>query len=276
VVRYAKNGQVHINHSSNNKGLEIQVNDQGTGIKNLPQALTDGYSSINSLGLGLGAAKRSVDEMLIESSATGTIISLKKYLPVSKYDINTSMVSFPCVGEHSNGDAYLVKGYHGDSMLVAVFDGAGCGLKAQQASEVVVNYFKKNYLLPLDSLIKAGHQQLVDSKHTRGVETAILRITPSTIDAVIMGNLTIHTNSTPQSCIPVQNGSMGLSIPNNIHIHSFSRPQQFRFVLHSDGIANIDYHNLSAVNQSPQKEAEQIFDAFAVADDDATIVVVHG
>ena len=276
VVRYAQNGQVQIKHSSNHKGIEVQVIDQGTGIKNLPQALTDGYSSINSLGLGLGAAKRSVDEMLIESSATGTIISLNKYLPVSKYDLNTGMVSFPCVGEHSNGDAYLVKGYHGDSMLVAVFDGAGCGLKAQQASEVVVAFFKQNYLLPLDTLIKTGHQILLDSKHTRGVEVAILRITPSTIDAVIMGNLTIHTNSTPHSCIPVQNGSMGLSIPKNIHIHHFSRPQQFRFVLHSDGITNIDYNAILTKEQSAQKEAEQIFDAFAIADDDATVVVVHG
>jgi len=276
VVRYAKIGDVTITQSPNLKGLEIQVNDCGSGIKNITSALVDGYSSINSLGLGLGAAKRAVDEMQINSSTSGTTITLKKFLPVSRDDIDTGMVSFPCVGEQANGDAYYVKGYQGDKMLIAVFDGAGNGIKAQQSTQILVGFFKNNYQLPLDVLIHESHQLLLKNKQSRAVEVALMRITPKIIESVIMGNLCIHPNSKPYTSIPAQNGSIGLLIPDNIHVHSFERPKQFRYVIHSDGIRDVNYAALSSMSQSPQKNAEQIFDSYALANDDASVVVVQG
>ncbi len=46
-------------------GIEIIVTDQGPGIKNLSEALKDGYTTTKSLGLGLGAIKRLSDELEI-------------------------------------------------------------------------------------------------------------------------------------------------------------------------------------------------------------------
>ncbi len=52
-------------------GLEIQVLDNGPGITNLDQAMTDGYSTTGGLGAGLGAARRLSDEFEIDSQPGG-------------------------------------------------------------------------------------------------------------------------------------------------------------------------------------------------------------
>jgi len=275
VIRYAKNGEVIIKKTDNGKGLEIQVNDEGEGIKNLHMALSDGYSSQISLGLGLGAAKRGSDQMIIDSSPSGTSIALSKFLPIPQEDIAVGMVSFPHVEERVNGDAYVVKNYDGDKMLLAVLDGAGHGTQAKSATEVVVDFLKENYRLPLDDLLYASHQKLLKSNETRAVETALLRITPEHIETVILGNLKIHADFSPCLSVSAQSGSLGLSIPDSIQVQCFDRPKKFRFIMHSDGIETIDSTCLSLIPQSPQKAAEQIFNTFALAKDDATVVVVQ-
>lgn len=50
--------------------------DQGPGIADMAKAMTDGFSTSGSLGLGLPGAKRLVDEMEIHSDESGTRIVL--------------------------------------------------------------------------------------------------------------------------------------------------------------------------------------------------------
>lgn len=52
-------------------GLEIQALDNGPGIRDLEQALTNGYSTAGRLGAGLGAARRLSDEFEIDSQPGG-------------------------------------------------------------------------------------------------------------------------------------------------------------------------------------------------------------
>lgn len=52
-------------------GLEMLVADNGPGIKDLEQAMTDGYSTTGGLGTGLGAARRLSDEFEIDSQPGG-------------------------------------------------------------------------------------------------------------------------------------------------------------------------------------------------------------
>lgn len=49
------------------EALQLVFQDQGPGIANIDQAMRDGYSTANSLGLGLGGARRLVNEFSIES-----------------------------------------------------------------------------------------------------------------------------------------------------------------------------------------------------------------
>jgi len=49
------------------RGLRIAFEDHGPGIPDVQQALTDHYTTGNGLGLGLGGAKRLVNEFDISS-----------------------------------------------------------------------------------------------------------------------------------------------------------------------------------------------------------------
>lgn len=48
-------------------GIRLEFEDQGPGIADLGQAMTDGWSSHGGLGLGLSGAKRLVHEFAIDS-----------------------------------------------------------------------------------------------------------------------------------------------------------------------------------------------------------------
>lgn len=49
------------------RGLRLTFEDQGPGIADLEQALRDGYTSGKGLGLGLGGARRLMNEFDIQS-----------------------------------------------------------------------------------------------------------------------------------------------------------------------------------------------------------------
>lgn len=61
-------------------GVKATFADEGPGIDDLDKALTDGFSTAGSLGLGLPGAHRLVDEMTITSSAgAGTVVVITKW-----------------------------------------------------------------------------------------------------------------------------------------------------------------------------------------------------
>jgi len=55
-----------LNHDDR-RGLRLKFEDQGPGIANIDQALRDGYTTGNGLGLGLGGSKRLANEFEIQS-----------------------------------------------------------------------------------------------------------------------------------------------------------------------------------------------------------------
>jgi len=61
-------------------GLRLTFEDQGPGIADIKQALTDGYTSGNGMGLGLGGAKRLSHEFEITSTrGEGTRVSILRW-----------------------------------------------------------------------------------------------------------------------------------------------------------------------------------------------------
>ena len=61
-------------------GLQLDFADQGPGIADIEQAMTDGYSTAKSLGLGLGGARRLVNEFEIRSEpAQGTHVTVRQW-----------------------------------------------------------------------------------------------------------------------------------------------------------------------------------------------------
>ena len=81
IINYAIKGELLLSVVKNGQqGISITASDEGPGIRNIEQALQNGYSSSGSLGLGLPGAKRLMDEFEIESQpGKGTTIRMKKW-----------------------------------------------------------------------------------------------------------------------------------------------------------------------------------------------------
>lgn len=62
------------------RGIRVTFSDQGPGITDMALAMKDGYSSAGGLGLGLGGAKRLVNEFTIESEpGKGTKVMILRW-----------------------------------------------------------------------------------------------------------------------------------------------------------------------------------------------------
>lgn len=84
IVEYADQGEVAITRlrERGQVGLRVVASDRGPGIADLALAQRDGYSTGNSLGMGLPGAKRLVDHFEIVSVVgEGTTVTLEKWLP---------------------------------------------------------------------------------------------------------------------------------------------------------------------------------------------------
>jgi serine/threonine-protein kinase RsbT len=82
ILKYAGHGHVRLNlaRQSGRVGLVVVAQDDGPGIANIEQALQDGFSTGQSLGLGLPGAKRLMDEFEIVSAVgQGTTVRLTKW-----------------------------------------------------------------------------------------------------------------------------------------------------------------------------------------------------
>jgi RNA polymerase sigma factor (sigma-70 family) len=81
IVRFAGTGEVVVELIEGpRRGVQIVARDTGPGIYDLEQALTDGYSTCNGLGLGLPGARRLMDEFAIVSEpGRGTTVTMTKW-----------------------------------------------------------------------------------------------------------------------------------------------------------------------------------------------------
>ena len=82
IVSYARKGEIilKILQASSRQGISIVASDSGPGIRDIRQAMRDGFSTSGSLGLGLPGVRRLMDEFLIDSElGRGTIVTVKKW-----------------------------------------------------------------------------------------------------------------------------------------------------------------------------------------------------
>ncbi len=82
LLIYGGGGDVHLSilQEGMRKGLRVVFEDKGPGIPDIEQALKDGFTSGKGMGLGLGGAKRLVNEFeLISKVGEGTKITITKW-----------------------------------------------------------------------------------------------------------------------------------------------------------------------------------------------------
>jgi len=76
IVKYASKGNIYLD--SDDRYITITAKDSGDGIQNISAALSEGYSSSGTLGLGMNGIIRLSDAFDMQTSIQGTIITIKK------------------------------------------------------------------------------------------------------------------------------------------------------------------------------------------------------
>ena len=82
AVVYGGGGSVRLELLENGvrKGLRLVFADQGPGIPDVEKALRDGFTTGGGLGLGLGGARRLVNEFAIHSEVgRGTTVTIARW-----------------------------------------------------------------------------------------------------------------------------------------------------------------------------------------------------
>jgi serine/threonine-protein kinase RsbT len=83
IVTYAKQGEVVLKliERGEKRGIHIIAWDKGPGIRNIAQAMQDGYSTSGGLGMGLPGVRRLMDEFeIVSKNGEGTTVTIKKWL----------------------------------------------------------------------------------------------------------------------------------------------------------------------------------------------------
>ena len=83
ITTYAGEGEVALRvlNDGARTGIEVVASDDGPGIDDVELAMQDGFTTGNGLGLGLGGARRLVNEFNIDSRPGSTKIVVVKWKP---------------------------------------------------------------------------------------------------------------------------------------------------------------------------------------------------
>lgn len=82
TLDYGRGGDLRMETLDNGlkRGLRLIFADRGPGISDIDQALSDGFTTGNGMGLGLGGTRRLMDEFEIVSRLNeGTIVTITKW-----------------------------------------------------------------------------------------------------------------------------------------------------------------------------------------------------
>ena len=239
--KFAKEGEILFAHVTNNEQdyIEIICIDNGPGMIDASKMITDGVSTSNTLGHGLGSLKRLSDKFEIYSLKDwGTITlnriyknsSSKKKLPV---DIHALVLPKP--GEEVSGDGFFSVG-SSDFLKFLVADGLGHGVEANKAVNAAVEAFQECQSNDPAEILKFIHPAI---KKTRGIVGTILiyDIKRKLWNTAGIGNISMKmmNGSLAKNHLPY-NGIVGHNIPNTIKVQQFSCAEFNQLILCSDGI----------------------------------------
>jgi anti-sigma regulatory factor (Ser/Thr protein kinase) len=281
LVRHAGGGLLALRPFSQGErvALEIETEDHGRGMADVEQCLTDGYSTIGSLGCGLGAVNRLMDELDITSApGLGTRVLCRRWLRStpkaslpSVWDVGAATRSLGMSME--NGDAFVIKEWEG-KLLAGIIDGLGHGPLAQKAAHAAQHYVQTHYDLPLEKIFLGVGRVC---RATRGVVMALaLFESPQRMKFSSIGNIEPRAFGPGKIQFMLQRGILGVSEPR-ITVQEHSWDPGRLLVLHSDGLRNHwQWSDFPGLEHEPaQAVAAKLLRGLAKHDDDATVIAMR-
>jgi anti-sigma regulatory factor (Ser/Thr protein kinase) len=276
----------------NSVGIEFYCCDFGSGISDNFQALKDGYSNKQSLGIGLGAIERLSDEFALNppilpeyvrhtlpENPTGVSVFARKWLPANDWNTFNPHLLFGVAsralpGEMFNGDGYLITYPNPHVTLVALIDGLGHGKEAHLATEKAKERIYSHAGLPLEALMNQVHQAL---KATRGATVAIAQLDTDAhkLSFVGVGNIEARLISAEKKrSLLSTNGIVGHNLRKVLLVNAPCLPGDM-FLLFSDGISAHSLPGNINWQLEPQRIADGIIHEFSKVNDDATILIAR-
>jgi len=281
ALKFAGRGAASVQLTDNRKGLQITVHDRGCGIKNIKKAMQEGYSSkADSLGMGLNAAKRAMDEFSVKSKAeNGTTVIMKKYLPIPEHEIEYGIISLNDERYPVNGDAWIIKEFEGGKALLAVIDGTGNGFNANKVANFVKGIVEENYRSGLPVIVKKCHKKIREAFDTSSIMSCVMGLfllKPRSLEYVGAGDTYIHvTGAQEKIYLQSQRGVVGdIRLPHlRLQKHRWGR--NIIAIMCSDGISPCFAGDKDLpLDKSAQHIADFIMENYIREYGDATVLVV--
>ena len=281
VLKHAGRGKVICEPIGNNgsRGLRILALDAGPGIRDIPAALRDGYSTAGTQGSGLGAIKRLATQFDIYTVPDHGTCVLAEFWPSKKLPqasaLRSGVVSLPLAGETACGDGWQVK-TSGRFTYIMVVDGLGHGVFASEAAREAERILARVQSDSASNIVRDCHDAL---KKTRGaaVAVAVIDQEKKVLSFCGLGNISaVLLSASGRRSIASHNGTAG---------HTLHRTQEFAFpwqedsvlVMHSDGLGSrwdLDRYP-GILRRHPSLLAAVLYRDFARQRDDATVLVVE-
>jgi anti-sigma regulatory factor (Ser/Thr protein kinase) len=281
VVKHAGSGTIVVERILRNgsSGVRILGLDKGPGIRDIGQALRDGYSTAGTAGNGLGAIKRlSHGFDIYTASGFGTAVLAEFWAHKNGHlsaPLEIGSVCIPIKGEEVCGDAWGVRKIE-DAMVMMVVDGLGHGvLAAEAAHEAEQVLLHSRYESPA-SILQNSHDAM---KKTRGAAMAVaaLNVDKQTVSFAGIGNI--------GASIVRPTSSRGMASHNGTLGHQLQRIQEFTFpwnpdsilVMHSDGLkSGWDLAQYPGIwGKHPGLIAGMLYRDYARERDDVTVLIAR-
>jgi anti-sigma regulatory factor (Ser/Thr protein kinase) len=266
-------------------GIEILSIDKGPGIFDMARCLQDGFSTVGSLGNGLGAIVRGSSEFDIYSiPGKGTVVLSRVWkqkhqqhsLPLeNSLPLEIGNICLPIESEEENGDGWAIDQSKRISRLM-VCDGLGHGPQAAEATLIAVDIFHRNRTLTPASLIKVLNDGM---QSTRGAALAVAEVdhVNQAVHYSGIGNIAgrIITGGSVINMIS-QNGIVG---EMNAKAQEYSYPflEESVMIMNSDGLTtklSVEKHPDLLVHH-PSIIAAVMFSEFSRDKDDAIVLVAR-
>ncbi len=281
AVRHGRSGQISVRLADGGRGVEVVVADRGPGIEDVEAAIQDGFSSVaNSLGLGLGAARRSVDFFRLESNpGQGTVVHLRSYRPLAAEHFDLSYLSLADSLEVENGDVLVYREIQGERLRVAIIDGLGQGHNARRAAEITASKVLEDNGDDLDVLVARAHLTLRKQHPDSGAALGLAEFSRHAVRYVGVGDTSLRllgAHGEEFSRLSGRPGIIGSNLAYRASIEVKQTPADGYFALmYSDGIRDPYFESALSPSVAPGAVAEAIMERCRRPHGDATIAVLR-
>lgn len=277
LAKYAEQGEIFLMSYPEASRLDLISLDSGPGMANVSLCMTDGYSTSQTPGGGLGALSRLTQSFDIFSRiGSGTIIScifVKQGVPYEKK--SGAFLNLPYPGETVSGDS--VAYFEGiDGSLAVVADGLGHGPDAHAASQLAIDVAARNRDLPPKEILEKIHRAL---ERTRGAAVAVAGIDhqKEVVHYAAVGNISAQiVGDTRTHALVSKDGIVGQNV-RRVESIAYPWSRESLLIMFSDGLnsrTRIDSDAYPGLRvRSPEIIMSSLMRDFRRGRDDACVLV---